>query len=333
MARAKLFKNYKFWHKQHNVYKRGVDMRWKWSLFTRYFYDLPFENALEKIRDAGFRQFDYSRLHLSEIIARCYGRNSPWLDKEMMPLVAELIETYGLANISIKQAREVMESLDFDLDFIQAHGPLDTCRMMACQDERARDEGRNKIMFWLDLCRKLDVPILVLHLGRSKGMDTEKVRSYNIEGFKKLAKQARDVGVKIAIENGPPINEIIDIIRETDEDHVGICLDTGHANIKTYKGKVSEAVLEAEDYLIAAHVHDNDGSSDQHLAPGEGTINWGAVMNAFETVGYQNPLSLEIFRLPPKQIHIFKVSLQERITKIVHIRESLERGAYERVKP
>ena len=40
------------------------------------------------------------------------------------------------------------------------------------------------------------------------------------------------------------------------------------------------------EHLIATHVHDNRGRTDDHLVPFEGTIDWPAALTAVQKVGY-----------------------------------------------
>ena len=72
---------------------------------------------------------------------------------------------------------------------------------------------------------------------------------------------------------------------------VGICLDFGHAQID---GDVVEAVETVSEHLIATHVHDNRGRTDDHLVPFEGTIDWPAALTAVRKVGYEGALMFEL---------------------------------------
>ena len=48
------------------------------------------------------------------------------------------------------------------------------------------------------------------------------------------------------------------------------------------------------DRLVAFHLHDNDGSEDQHLIPGEGKIDWRRVVAGLRAAGYSGPLTMEV---------------------------------------
>jgi sugar phosphate isomerase/epimerase len=81
---------------------------------------------------------------------------------------------------------------------------------------------------------------------------------------------------------------------EDDLDGVGICLDFGHAHLD---GEVIDAVETVAEHLIATHVHDNRGRTDDHLLPFEGTIEWAGTLLAVQKIGYEGPF---IFELVPK---------------------------------
>jgi sugar phosphate isomerase/epimerase len=48
------------------------------------------------------------------------------------------------------------------------------------------------------------------------------------------------------------------------------------------------------DKLMALHLHDNDGSYDQHRIPSEGTINWDSIVRKIQSAGYKGSMSLEV---------------------------------------
>ena len=56
-------------------------------------------------------------------------------------------------------------------------------------------------------------------------------------------------------------------------DNIGVCLDLGHAHITV---GVAEAIATLGKRIGEVHVHDNHGIKDEHLWPGDGTIDWPA---------------------------------------------------------
>jgi len=48
-------------------------------------------------------------------------------------------------------------------------------------------------------------------------------------------------------------------------------------------------------HIASAHIHDNHGEKDEHLAPFDGTIDWPAALKLFSSLpGAELPLILEI---------------------------------------
>ncbi len=117
---------------------------------------------------------------------------------------------------------------------------------------------------------------------------------------------AKKAGVKVAVENmidfgrrhrrycGGDIHELIDLVDTINDPDVGICIDTGHANIS---GMDPAAAIRAVGRrLFALHINDNHSKLglDEHLLPFHGDINWPAVMQALSESGYSGHLTYEI---------------------------------------
>jgi sugar phosphate isomerase/epimerase len=46
--------------------------------------------------------------------------------------------------------------------------------------------------------------------------------------------------------------------------------------------------------MVTTHISDNHGEHDDHFLPGNGTIDWGAVIASFPTNTYSGPVMLEV---------------------------------------
>jgi sugar phosphate isomerase/epimerase len=68
---------------------------------------------------------------------------------------------------------------------------------------------------------------------------------------------------------------------------------------------------------LATHISDNDGSGDQHRTPGNGSIDWKAVMRALREAEYDGLFNLEI----PGERH---AALPLRALKSLHARQVAE---------
>jgi len=93
--------------------------------------------------------------------------------------------------------------------------------------------------------------------------------------------------MKLLLENlsnevATPAN-LVEIVRVGHFSNVGFCLDTGHANLAEAipetslapaKSGIEQAFEAFGDRLVEMHLHDNHGSRDEHLWPGDGDIDW-----------------------------------------------------------
>lgn len=106
----------------------------------------------------------------------------------------------------------------------------------------------------------------------------------------------RDAGLRLAVETPLPhllgghpgeFKWLLDRLPSG----VGVCLDTGH----THLGRHLETMAAlACGRLSHVHVHDNRGTADDHLPPGDGTIDWAASFDAFRRCGYHGAMVLEL---------------------------------------
>lgn len=117
-----------------------------------------------------------------------------------------------------------------------------------------------------------------------------------------LAREAERVGIRLALENmiprphkrpGQRVAELLSLIDGLGP-HMGICIDTGHNNVAG--APLPEAIREAGACLFNLHLNDNRGEfdRDEHLLPGEGTIDWDACMVALRDVGFDAPRIMEV---------------------------------------
>lgn len=137
----------------------------------------------------------------------------------------------------------------------------------------------------LEIAELLRPKIVVFHSGYEKWKYALKVEPWlekSIETWKPLNEKAKSLGIKIAIENifeDEPYNLKL-LMEHMDSENFGICFDTGHFNLFTSK-PVIEWINALEPYIIELHLHDNNGSADQHLPIGDGNFDFKEFFNVF----------------------------------------------------
>ena len=170
---------------------------------------------------------------------------------------------------------------------------------LASADPDVRAHAVDEAVQALQVARRIPFKVLVTHLGTPRSQQPEpsdNSRDGARRSIEELHRLAEPLGVRIAVEIIP--NELsrapslVHFVEEVlDVAGVGICLDFGHAHLD---GDLVDAVETVSEHLIATHVHDNRGRTDDHLVPFEGTIDWPAALTAVQKVGYDGTLMLEI---------------------------------------
>jgi len=150
----------------------------------------------------------------------------------------------------------------------------------------------------LDVAEYVPYRFLVLHVGSSREPDEPRRWDAAFNSLEHLALFAKQRGVTIALENTPgdlatPAN-LCRFLNETRLTDVRFCFDAGHAHME---GGIAVALESMRERVVTAHIHDNHGDKDEHLAPFEGTIDWPAALAALPQ---DTPLVLEL--RTPEQI-------------------------------
>jgi len=169
---------------------------------------------------------------------------------------------------------------------------------LAASDEGRRQAAVDETLAALEVATTVPYQVLVTHCGvpAPYGSPADNHRGSLIRSLEELSPAAQRHGVRLAIEVIP--NELstpsalVDLIEsEIDATGLGICMDVGHARLM---GDVVDAIEACSGHLIATHLHDNRGRSDDHLVPGKGVIDWDATTLAFQKVGYDGTWLFEL---------------------------------------
>lgn len=139
----------------------------------------------------------------------------------------------------------------------------------------------------------------------SSGFRTSKSLEDNRRDFATYLEVAKKYGTEIAAENLPifagirPVmpfyasnyEDLMVLVDSFCDDSIGICWDTGHANMMHFDQ--SEVVKLLGSRIKCTHIHNNFGEGDPHSTPDSGNIKWTELMAAFKSIGYEGPFTLE----------------------------------------
>jgi sugar phosphate isomerase/epimerase len=140
---------------------------------------------------------------------------------------------------------------------------------------------------------------------------------HRMDQILKLTQQHK---VGLAIENSssghamPDAEALIRLLDRYPDQAVGVCWDTGHANINR-PFKQSDELRKLGQRLKALHVADNAGRGDDHLAPYMGTIDWPDILQALKDIDYQGTFNFECHN---QAIRIMDPDLRLSSIRLIH---------------
>lgn len=174
------------------------------------------------------------------------------------------------------------------LTFETIHGTIPGCSDIWFEGQ-AGDDYIEVLLREIDNCVAFNVPILIIHVQT----DMRKGTKFEL-GAKRYAPviaKAKEKGIKIAIENADDEEYLYKMLEYYDEPHVGFCYDSGHESSVTQGAHYLPRV---GNRLFCTHLHDNDGTKDQHKLPFDGIIDFEQMAKDFKAIGWKGNLTFEL---------------------------------------
>ncbi|MCL2487071.1 MAG: sugar phosphate isomerase/epimerase [Oscillospiraceae bacterium] len=237
------------------------------TIYDWFGYEIPMKQRYRMIRQAGF---DGVLLWWSEDFDRGDYRESPALARAAGLFVEDIHTPFdGINNLW--------------LDNIDGEALTD-CLLQCVTD-----------------CAAFEIPTMIVHLSGG-----ENPPSYNPLGISRISRvvgKAERLGINVALENLRHVAYLDYVLNQINSPRLGFCYDSGHHNCRN---PGDDMMGRHGSRLMALHLHDNDGSDDQHLLPFDGTTDWPAIMASIAGTGYTGPTALEVMnggyeRLSPEE--------------------------------
>lgn len=175
------------------------------------------------------------------------------------------------------------------------------------------------------IAAELGAKKVVLHPSMVFGMGghvLDTVREYSFAFISAMVNQAKQLDITICLENMMPHNILgVDppyfqqIFQEFPD--LKLTLDTGHANLGDPAGiRLKELVHHFPDRLEHIHISDNYGMRDDHLAVGQGTVDFKNLVRELKKIGYNNTITLEVFSNDRRDLVESRKKLQKMFKKM-----------------
>jgi sugar phosphate isomerase/epimerase len=268
-------------------------------VWTGYFFDLSFEDAILEFKKNGVDAVELSSEHGAELFAR----------GDDVVATGKTAKEFAKAN---------------GMTITQGHLPL-RFGIVTQRDELPM------LLKYIDMYEAIGIKNMVLHCDRinnSRDLSSEERLRANVESLKVIAEHIKNKDIYICLENlrQPKIypvkeplslgfaEDLLKIIELVGSDRFAICLDTGHLNL--VEGNQGDFIRKAGKKLHALHIHDNQNldDMDQHLLPfSRGTVDFSDVMKALREIDYEGMFNFEI----PGEM---KAPLPIRLKKLEYVR-------------
>lgn len=254
-----------------------MNAAWPIGLSTGCFYQQNILEVLPEIRAVGFDKIEVCS----------YPKHLDYHNPVAVEDAAKMLKNLGV------------EPFSFHAPFAEYIDITSLCDADRC---RAVDE----LLAACNAAAALGVRNVVLHPGPERqGRPPEHefvqhVRNAAIS-LNTVAKNCSEKGMVLLLENMLPhllfghLADMLFLLGEIRDCAVGACLDTGHANLA---GEIGAVIHKFSGHLKMLHVNDNRRTYDDHLAPGEGSIDWPWIVGELKRCHFEGTLILELSRRP-----------------------------------
>jgi 2-keto-myo-inositol isomerase len=231
----------------------------------------------------------------------------------------DLLEIWA-AKLNNYLADNSLESLKQRLE--EAHVKpysINSIEFITFKEGRDYEEIKTECRRLCSIAKELDCPkIVVVPSPTPEGATEEDIIAESVRVLRELSAIASEYDVDLAFEflgfshiSVSTLDLCYRIVRETDRPNIGLVLDTFHF----YAGGSGVEEIEAvdKDKIFIFHINDAEDRErsrleDAHrLFPGEGVIPLTDILKGLKKVGYNNMVSIELFRpeyweLPPREL-------------------------------
>jgi len=165
----------------------------------------------------------------------------------------------------------------------------------------------------IDYAVQLGAAVVTLHPALEPyGLKSARRKELELQAYAEISNYAVKKKIKIGLENEAQtcfwfpdrackIELVIKTIKQINKPNFGLTLDIGHANVSGED--YLKAIKKYHSQILHLHAHDNFGRvannlkrfnrPDPHLAPGQGKINWPAVIELLRKIKFKGYLELE----------------------------------------
>lgn len=248
-------------------------IEWPIALSTGCFYRRSLLDVLEPLHESGFRQIEVCSFPAH-------------LDYHNLDLV--------------RRAGDRLQKLQ--IHPVSFHAPFAERIDITALDERDREVAIAELISACEAAAQMGCEHIVLHPGperEGRPPDEEFLlrMHHAASALNRVAARCCELRVRLLLENMlghlmfGHVRDMMYLLGEINTCEVGTCLDTGHAHLAR---EMSMVIQKLSGHLKMVHVNDNNGHRDDHLPPGDGSIDWPWVVSDLRRTHFNGVLVLEL---------------------------------------
>ncbi len=194
------------------------------------------------------------------------------------------------------EVREIKRWIDASsVEIRDMHGSAGVYKSWTAEKEYMRLAGVELVENRIRMLHDLGGSVLVMHIPRRLQYPVDTSAAWDVfrRSMDALVPLLEETGVRLAFENTEhpgSADVILEILQLYPSSVAGLCYDSGHGNIS---GNGLQLLEEALDRLLCLHLHDNDGTADQHRIPFTGTVDWPRLCGLISRSPYDGSVMLE----------------------------------------
>ncbi|MFA6224072.1 MAG: sugar phosphate isomerase/epimerase [Desulfomonilaceae bacterium] len=197
--------------------------------------------------------------------------------------------------------------------FLMAHGPLEDDPY---DSANLWNRYLPNLMATVDTLSRMSIHSLNIHFLMDSRFVSGIVLAEKRGVLAELVQYAGKNSVVINLENLSETAEDIEPVLD-EVPHLGMTLDVGHANLYCSQNKSLSFIEKLGKSIRHVHLHDNFGGdspkADLHLPIGEGNVDFGSILNALLSTGYDRTITLEV---KPEFQETTKADIQKILSEI-----------------
>ncbi len=198
---------------------------------------------------------------------------------------------YSVDELNGSRTGELLDLLSSYDQRLLLHGPYHDINLASLKED-IRRASVNIMKQCIDVAHRMDVERIVVHGGKcpaDQAALVDRARDRMTTSLFELAKFAHERGVHLGIENkqrGSDIELLVypkehrDVVEQLRDLGAVAVVDLGHAN--TTGTNPAEFLNILNGTMAEVHLHDNNGTRDEHLPFGEGTLPVATIMDTLQ---------------------------------------------------